>query len=116
MTTFIDTKKCRRVKLSDARGEMAEIVNRALCGAENVVGMLRWLGQGERFEAQSLPSSHQLVYLVEGSGIITLENKDYAVTKGAGTYLAPEETASVRPTDGASLKLLHLVVPKLPAR
>ena len=42
-TTFIDTNECARIKLAGQQGSVAEIVNRTLCGAENVVGMLRWL-------------------------------------------------------------------------
>jgi hypothetical protein len=113
MTTFIDTKQCRRVQLADADGEVAEIVNRELCGAENVVGMLRWLGQGDDFEAEPLANTHQLVYLMEGSGVINLKGKDYEVAKGAGIYLGPSESAGIRQAGSAPLKLLHLVAPKI---
>jgi quercetin dioxygenase-like cupin family protein len=111
MTTFIDTTQCPRVKLDGTRGEVAEIVNKELCGAEDVVGMLRWLGEGERFDAESLDHTHQLIYLMEGDGVITLENKGYKAGKGAGVYLGPGETAGVSPAGAATLKLLHLIVP-----
>ncbi len=114
MTTFIDTTQCARVRLDGAQGEVVEIVNKKLCGAENVVGMLRWLGAGDRFDAESLDDAHQLVYLMEGDGVITLENKDYQAGKGAGVYLGPGETAGVIPAGAATLKLLHLVVPVIP--
>ena len=114
MTTFIDTGQCRRVKAGGGLGEVAEIVNRELCGAENVVGMLRWLGQGDRFDAVPLENTHQLMYLMAGTGVITLEGKDYDVSRGAGIYLGPDETASIRQAGTQSLKLLHLVVPKIP--
>ena len=114
MTTFIDTNQCRRVKAADGQGEVAEIVNKELCSAENVVGMVRWLGQGDRFDAVPLENTHQLIYLMAGSGVITLESKDYDVSKGAGIYLGPDETASIRQAGTQPLKLLHLVVPKLP--
>ncbi|MBI2366662.1 MAG: hypothetical protein HYV01_16940, partial [Deltaproteobacteria bacterium] len=52
-TTYIDTNQCARIKFPE-QGSVAEIVNRALCGAEKVVGMLRWLGEGERFETEFL--------------------------------------------------------------
>lgn len=113
MTVFIDTNQCRRVNLSDGRGEVAEIVNPALCGAENVTGMLRWLKEGERYDAGPLSDTHQLIYLMEGDGVITLEDKDYNVAKGAGIYLGPDEFAGIRPTGAEALKLLHLVVPKI---
>ena len=112
MLTFIDTNKLPRKKTAD--GEVTEVLNRELCGAKNVVAALRWLQSGERFEAK--PSDkHQLLYLMEGSGRIRLDNKDYEVSKGAGVYLGPSESATVQPAAGASLKLLHLVVPQIPA-
>jgi|SRR5579863_2507197 hypothetical protein len=110
-TTFIDTNKLPRVETPE--GEVAEILNGKLAGAKNVVGALRWLESGDTFHAE--PSGkHQLIYLMEGSGTIRLENKDYAVAKGAGVYLGPSEGAAIRPADGASLKLFHLVVEQIP--
>lgn len=112
-TTTIDTLQCPRVKLAGAQGAVAEIVNRDLCGAKNVVGLLRWLDAGDRFDAESLQDAHQLIYLMEGDGVITLENKDYEVSRGAGFYLGPRETAGIRQAGAAPLKLFHLVVPKV---
>ena len=110
-TTFIDTAQCERIRLQGVQGEVAEVLNNDLCGAKNVVGMLRWLGKGECFEAP--PGQHtQLIYLMEGNGVITLERKDYEVAKGAGIYLGTSETASIRHAGAAPLKLFHLVVPK----
>jgi hypothetical protein len=51
---------------------------------------------------------------MDGKGSITLNGKDYDVGKGAGVYLAPDEAASIAPAPGASLTLLHLVVPPIP--
>ena len=112
MLTFIDTNKLPRKKT--AEGEVTEVLNRDLCGAKNVVAALRWLKSGERFKADA-SDKYQLLYLMEGSGSIHLDNKDYEVSKGAGVYLGPSETATIQPTVGASLKLLHLVVPRIPA-
>jgi hypothetical protein len=111
-TTFINTAECARMKLDGAQGEVAEILNRDLCGAQNVLGMLRWLGKEEHLEARCSAEQHQLIYLMEGEGVISLEKKDYGVRKGAGVYLGPEESATVRQTGATPLKLLHLVVPK----
>lgn len=111
-TTFIRTGECAKRKLAGA-GEMAEIMNEKLCGAKNGLGMLRWLRAGERLEAGAEKNSHQLIYLMEGKGVITLNAKDYEVGKGAGIYLGPNEKASVRHAGGAPLKLFHLVVPQL---
>jgi mannose-6-phosphate isomerase-like protein (cupin superfamily) len=111
-TTFIRTGECAKHKLAGA-GEVAEIMNEKLCGAENGLGMLRWLRAGERLEAGTEENSHQLIYLMEGQGVITLDAKDYEVGKGAGVYLGPNERATVRHAGGAPLKLFHLVVPKL---
>ena len=110
--TFIDTKKLPRQKTP--QGEIAEILNQELAGAKNVLGTLRWLNSGERFKAES-SDKHQLIYLMEGKGRINLENKDYDVAKGAGVYLGPSESATIQAADGASVKLFHLVVPKIPA-
>ena len=116
MTTFIDTNKLPRTKTP--QGEVTEVLNRELAGARNVLGMLRWLKAGEKFEAEST-DKHQLIYLMEGSGSIHLDNKDYAVSKGAGVYLGPSETATIQAADGAAdgaaVKLFHLVVPRIPA-
>src|ERR1700674_483916 len=110
--TFIDTKKLPRQKTP--QGEATEILNAALAGAENVLGSLRWLNSGERFKAES-SDKHQLIYLMEGQGKIHLDNKNYDVAKGAGVYLGPSESATIEAADGGSLKLFHLVVPRIPA-
>jgi glyoxylate utilization-related uncharacterized protein len=109
-TTYIDTNQCARVKLPGIQGSAAEIVNRTLCGAEKVVGMLHWLVEKERFETEIMRDRHQLIYLMEGEGVITLEQKSYPVSKGAGIYLGPSETASISHAGAATLKLFHLVV------
>ena len=114
MTTFIDTKKCPRIKLPGGHGEAAEIINRDLCGAKNVLAKLRWLKDGEKFDAESLKDTYQLIYLMDGKGSIRLDDKDYDVAKGAGVYLGPSETATIQAATGASLKLFHLVVPQIP--
>jgi len=113
-TTFIKTGDCPKVKVPGNHGEVSEILNNALCGAKNVIGMLRWLGPGQQFDAEAIQDTHQLVYLMEGAGVITLNSKEYPVTKGAGFYLGPSDTAIIRQEGNAPLKLLHLVVPKLP--
>ena len=113
MTTFIDTSQCRRLKTDDGQGEFAEIVNHELCGAENVTGMLRWLSENESLDAKPMENTHQLIYLMEGSGVINLEGKDYDVPRGAGIYLGPDETARISQAGTGPLKLLHLVVPNI---
>jgi quercetin dioxygenase-like cupin family protein len=112
MLTFIDTKSLPRVKTP--HGEMTEILNRELCGAQNVLGVLRWIKPGESFQAE--PSErHQLIYLMEGHGQIRLNGKDYGVAKGSGIYLGPSEGAEIRASGSESLKVFQLVVPKIPA-
>jgi len=110
-TTHIDTNAVPRETLAGGQGEVAEIVSRALCGAESVLGLLRWLHAGERFAAEALPDTHQLLYLMEGEGVIRLGDDDVGVTRGAGVYLGPMETASISHAGSAPLKLLHLLVP-----
>ena len=108
-TTFIDTKELPRV--AGFEGEFTEILNAELAGARNVLGTLRWLQPGESFRAAP-EGKHQLLYLMEGSAVISLEGKDYEVAKGSGVYLGPEDHASIRAA--SPLKLFHLVVPKIP--
>jgi glyoxylate utilization-related uncharacterized protein len=110
-TTFIDTNKLPRVKTP--QGEATEILNQHLCGAKNVLGTLRWLQSGESFTPPS-EDKHQLIYLMDGKGSIRLEGKDYDVSKGAGVYLGPSETATIQATAGGALKVFHLEVPKIP--
>ncbi len=110
--TFIDTNQLPRVKTS--QGEATEILNQQLAGASNVLGTLRWLSAGEKFQAGPL-EKHQLIYLLEGSGQIRLDNQDYDVSRGAGVYLGPSESATIQATAGSSLKLFHLVVPRIAA-
>jgi glyoxylate utilization-related uncharacterized protein len=112
-TTHINTNGIPRKKLNGGQGEVAEIVNQALCGAENVLGMLRWLKDGEHFATESLEATHQLLYLMEGDGVISLRGKNVEVKRGGGVYLGPTETASIRHAGDSTLKLLHLVVPKV---
>jgi hypothetical protein len=50
---------------------------------------------------------------MEGKGRITLDGKDYDITKGAGAYLRPSEAAEIEAIEG-TLKLFVLVVPKIP--
>ncbi len=109
--TFIDTKKLPRVKMP--QGEATEILNEKLAGAKNVLGTLRWLKSGEKYQADA-SDKHQLLYLMDGKGSIELENKQHEVTKGMGVYLGPSETATVQAADGASLKIFHLAVPQIP--
>jgi hypothetical protein len=110
-TLFIDTNNLPRVKMP--QGEATEILNQQLAGAKNVLGTLRWLKAGEKFQTDAC-DKHQLLYLMEGKGSINLENKDHEVSKGMGVYLAPSETASFKAADGASLKIFHLTVPQIP--
>ena|SRR5580692_7155003 len=111
--TFIDTNTLPRVKTP--QGEVTEILNQQLVGAKNVLGTLRWLSPGEKFQADPL-EKHQLIYLMEGQGSIRLEGKDYDVARGAGVYLGPSESATIQAAPASSLKLFHLMVPRIPAQ
>ena len=109
-TTFIDTNTLPKVKTP--QGEFTEILNAALVGAKNVLGVLRWINPGESFKAEAA-NKHQLLYLMEGTGSIRLENKDHDVAKGMGIYLGPSETATVS-AKGSTVKIFHLTVPQIP--
>ena len=95
------------------QGEVTEILNRELAGAKNVLGMLRWLKPGETFNAEAV-DKHQLIYLMEGKASIRLDGADYEVSRGAGVYLGPSETAAIKAAKDTSIKLFHLIVPKIP--
>ena len=110
-TTFINTRASTRIQMPGSGGEAAEILSRELGGAKNVVGTLHWLRSGNRLEVEPKSGMHQLVYLTEGAGVITLANKDYEVSRGAGAYLQPAEGLSIRQSGTAVLKLFHLEVP-----
>jgi glyoxylate utilization-related uncharacterized protein len=110
-TAIIDTNKLPRQKTP--QGEVTEIVNQDLAGAKNVVGMLRWLKSGEKFEAAP-NDRHQLIYVMEGEGSIHLDQRNHEISRGSGAYLGPSETATIEAAEGASLKLLHLIVPQIP--
>jgi glyoxylate utilization-related uncharacterized protein len=110
--TFIDTNKIPHTKVPGS-GEFAEILNKKLCGAENVIGSLRWLNQGEKFDVRSDKDTHQLVYLMQGEATITLDSKDHSVRKGYGVYVGPSESVAVMQAGSVPLKLFHLTVPRL---
>jgi len=110
-TLFIDTNKLLRSQTP--QGEMTEILNNELAGAKNVLGTLRWLNSGEVLKADAGPK-HQLLYFMEGSGTIELEDKKHDVTKGMGIYLGPSETATISAAPGSTVKIFHLVVPEIP--
>ena len=112
MAIYIDTGQCERRRPPDAQGELAEVMNRSLCGAENGVAKLRWLEVGDRLRAEAKASTHQLIYLMQGAGIIELEGKEHEVPQGGGIYLGPGEAAGIRSGGPHSLKLFHLVVPE----
>jgi quercetin dioxygenase-like cupin family protein len=114
-TTFIKSGDCARVRIP-GEGEAAEIVNSALCGPKNGLATLRWLKKGERLEPPARSATHQLIYLMEGSGVMTLNGKDYPVSRGAGVYLGPNESAAIRAGADGTLKLFHLVVPEVADR
>jgi mannose-6-phosphate isomerase-like protein (cupin superfamily) len=109
ITQFIDTNKLPSVKTP--QGELKEILNQQIAGAQNVHVSLRWLNPGQKFTPETI-EKHQLLYFMEGKGTISLEGKDYEVGKGAGIYLGPKETASI--TAGAPVQLFHITVPHIP--
>jgi glyoxylate utilization-related uncharacterized protein len=108
--TYIDTSKLSHTKVPGS-GEFVEVLNNALCGAKNVVGSLRWLNAGERYDAICDAKTNQLLYLMEGEGTITLNGEDHQVAKGNGIYLGPTESAKIAHRGSAPLKLFQLVVP-----
>jgi glyoxylate utilization-related uncharacterized protein len=109
--TYIDSNTLPRTSVAGA-GELSEVLNSQLAGAKNVVATVHWLKGGDRLDVGA-PDVHHLVYLMEGEATIRLSGADHRVTKGAGVYLGPSETARVSHAGGLPLKLFHLTVPKL---
>ena len=109
--TYIDTNTLPHTTVPGS-GEFVEVLNNALCGAKNVVGSLRWLKSGDKYDASCDMKTNQLLYLMEGEGTITLNGKDHRVGKGHGMYLGPSESATIAQRGSAPLKLFQLVVPK----
>jgi len=62
--TYIDTNTLPHTKTPE--GEYVEVLNNVLCGARNVVGTLRWVKAGERYDAANDARTNQLIYLMEG--------------------------------------------------
>jgi glyoxylate utilization-related uncharacterized protein len=106
--TFIDTNALAREHT--AQGDMKTVLSDELAGAKNINAKLRWLKDGETYDAVA-DDKHQLVYLVEGKASVRLDGKDYEISKGSGVYLGPSETASITGAGGEA-KLFQLVVPK----
>jgi hypothetical protein len=109
--TVIDTDKLPRSNAPNS-GEFTEVINKVLCGAENVVGTLHWLREKQHLDSRGDGKNHRLIYLIEGAGTITLNSKEYAVKKGAGVYLGPSESAIIMQNGVAPLKLFRLAVAK----
>jgi hypothetical protein len=107
-TIFIDTRALPREAMPSG-GEMTEVLNRHLAGAQNVTATLRWLRNGERFEVPSL-DDHQLLYFTDGQGMLTLLDTTHVVGKGMGVYLEPSESATIAALEQSSVTLFHLVV------
>ncbi|MCW9033710.1 MAG: AraC family ligand binding domain-containing protein [Rhodospirillales bacterium] len=110
--THIKTTDCPRKRLGIGEGLVANVLEEGACGARNIIAKLRWLKDDDRFDLVPLPGTHQLVYFKNGEGAITLEGKTYNVSKGAGIYLAPTETAYFEARGDGILEFFHLIVPE----
>jgi len=86
-------------------------MNRALCGAENVPGILRWLKSGELFKGRVLQTTS--AYPCWKAQERSISTKNYALQRRASTR--PVRQCYHSPADGGSLKLFHLLVPAIPS-
>ena len=111
-TQFIKTGQVP-TRIDGNAGAAAEVLGEKICNAKNVVGNLRWLHKGNQLDATTPAATHRLVYVMEGDAVITLDDKDYKVGKGAGVYVGPEESAMLRPAADQTLKLFELIVPEI---
>lgn len=111
MIVHIDTETLERVASLRGSGEESVVLSPEVCGAHNVRGLLRWLKPGDHLDAAPSPTSHQLLYIMDGEGVFYLEGKQYPAGPGAGLYLGPGEAARLDHAGIATLKVFHLVVP-----
>ena len=110
--TFIDTNKLPRVKTP--QGEVTEILNQQLVGAKNVLGTLRWLSPGEKFQPE--PSRETSAHLLDGRpGEHPPGQQGLRCFPRRGRLSGPSESATIQAGAGSSLKLFHLMVPRIPA-
>jgi hypothetical protein len=108
--TIVDMAALPRIK--DASGELVEVLNRETCGAEYAHGVLRFVESGRQFDAIAAKPMHQLIYVLQGAGVVRIDSAEYEVEKGGGVYLAPLETAKIGQKGTEPLKLFHLIVPQ----
>lgn len=111
MAIYIKSAECPEVTLPDNRGSAREIMNRVLCGAETGVATIRTLSAGQATDLDPLPTSKQLVYIIEGAATVSLNGTNYPVGPGAGLYLEENEGAALAQDGEPDLVALHLVVP-----
>jgi glyoxylate utilization-related uncharacterized protein len=109
--TYIDANRIPHTSLPGS-GEFAEILNRDLAGARNVVATLHWLDRGDGLDVGGA-NVHHLVYLMDGEATIRLNDAEHRVGKGAGVYVGPSERARVNHAGRSLLKLFHLAVPRM---
>ena len=110
-TLFIDTNKLPRVKTP--QGEATEILNQQLAGAKNVLGTLRWLKSGEKFDAG--PSRKAPAHLPDGRPRAA-SSSTTRITTCPKVWASTWARQNPRPSraTGASVKIFHLVVPQIP--
>jgi hypothetical protein len=51
---------------------------------------------------------------MEGKGTVRMDQGTQELSKGMGVYLGCSETATIEAVPGATVKMLHLVVPRIP--
>ena len=51
---------------------------------------------------------------MKDKGSITLSGKSHDAGKGIGVYLGPNEGATITAAPGETLKVFHIVVPRIP--
>jgi quercetin dioxygenase-like cupin family protein len=50
----------------------------------------------------------EIYYILEGSGILTVDEKDYPVRKGSAVFIPGNAWHALRPTDGKEIRLLYV--------
>lgn len=114
-TTFIKTGNLPRTRVPGA-GEATDVLNEAICGAKNVRATLRWLHAGDRLDATPKASTHQLIYLMDGHGVITLNTRTIRWARARACTSARASRPASRPEGADGVELLASWCPKWPTR
>lgn len=68
--------------------------------------------RGGQWNLRGLKTGKEFLYVIEGDGVLQVQNDDHALTKGDIVYIPPEAHRVTRNTGSGTLRLLVLTVPQ----